>query len=64
LEVKYEFRHWIKNRIKQYGFTQDVNFIAGTFLPGSERIDYHLTLHMAKELSIADMEYKVPKWNL
>ena len=58
LEVQSEFRNWIKNRIEQYGFTQDVDFVAGKFLPGSERIDYHLSLDMAKELSMVERNEK------
>lgn len=44
LEVRSEFRNWIKNRIDQYGFMQDVDFIAGNFLPDSDRIDYAISL--------------------
>lgn len=58
LEVKSEFRNWIKNRINDFGFTQDVDFIAGNFLPGSERIDYHVTLDMAKELAMVERSAK------
>lgn len=58
LEVQSEFRSWIKNRIEQYGFTQDVDFVAGKFLPGSKRIDYHLSLDMAKELSMVERNEK------
>ena len=58
LEVKSEFRNWIKNRIADFEFTQDVDFIAGNFLPGSERIDYHISLDMAKELSMVERNAK------
>lgn len=58
LEVKSEFRHWIKNRIDDFGFTQDVDFVAGNFLPGSERIDYFVSLDMAKELSMVERTRK------
>ena len=54
LEVKSEFRNWIKNRIDDFGFQQDIDFVAGNFLPGSEKIEYHVTLDMAKELSMVD----------
>lgn len=54
LDVKSEFRNWIKNRIDQFGFAQDVDFVAGNFLPGSDQIDYHLALDMAKELSMVE----------
>jgi anti-repressor protein len=58
LGVGSEFRHWIKNRVEQFGFTQDVDFVAGKFLPGSDQIDYHLTLDMAKELSMVERTAK------
>lgn len=58
LGVKSEFRHWIKNRIDDFSFTQDIDFIAGNFLPGSERIDYYLTIDMAKELSMVERNAK------
>lgn len=54
LEVGSEFRNWIKNRIDKFGFVQDVDFIAGNFLPGSDRVDYHITIDMAKELSMVE----------
>ena len=54
LGVASEFRHWIKNRIADFGFLQDVDFIAGKFLPGSDRVDYFITLDMAKELSMVE----------
>lgn len=49
---------WIKNRIKNYEFIEGIDFIAGNFLPGSERIDYHLTIDMAKELSMVERNEK------
>jgi len=58
LGVQSEFRNWIKNRIEQFDFVQDVDFIAGNFLPGSERIDYHLTISMAKELAMVERSAK------
>lgn len=58
LDVKSEFRNWIKNRIEQFGFVQGVDFAAGNFLPGSDRTDYHLTIDMAKELSMVERNAK------
>lgn len=54
LDVKSEFRHWIKNRIDRFGFVEGIDFIAGKFLPGSDQVDYHLTISMAKELSMVE----------
>jgi phage anti-repressor protein/phage antirepressor YoqD-like protein len=58
LGVKSEFRNWIKNRINDFGFTQDVDFVAGKFLPGSEQVDYFLSIDMAKELSMVERNEK------
>ena len=58
LGVKSEFRNWIKNRIEQFGFVQGVDFVAGKFLPGSEQVDYFLTLDMGKELSMVERTAK------
>lgn len=58
LEVKSEFRNWIKNRITDYGFVQDIDYIAGNFLPGSERVDYHCSIGMGKELAMVERNTK------
>jgi anti-repressor protein len=54
LWVKSEFRNWIKNRISDCDFEQDIDFVAGKFLPGSEQIDYFLTIDAAKEISMLE----------
>jgi len=54
LEVRSEFRNWIKNRISDYKFTQDIDFVAGNFIPESDRIDYFCTINMAKMLAAAE----------
>jgi len=58
LEVRSEFRNWIKNRITDYGFVQDIDYIAGNFLPGSDRIDYHCSISMGKELAMVERNAK------
>lgn len=58
LEVKSEFRNWIKNRIDDFSFTQGIDFITGNFLPGSDRIDYHITIGMGKELAMVERNAK------
>ena len=66
LESKQDFSTWIKNRIKQYGFLQDTDFIkfhnsveqvSGT----KARIDYALSIDMAKELSMVERTEKGKK---
>jgi len=61
LESKQEFTTWIKSRILTYGFTQDVDFIEFDKLVNSSskaRIEFHLTLDMAKELSMVERNDK------
>ena len=66
LESKKDFSSWVKDRIRKYGFTEGVDFIAitgspkkgnGDFNP-TPAIDYHLTLDMAKELSMVERNDK------
>ncbi|GAA4663117.1 antA/AntB antirepressor family protein [Bartonella pachyuromydis] len=82
LEIKSEFRNWIKNRIEEYGFLENKDFISfakflakpnvsqekqsvmsfGKNLPkpkgGRPSMEYHLTLDMAKELSMVERNEK------
>ena len=59
LESKQEFSHWIKNRIKKYSFSQSADFITiDNFITSPPSIDYHLTLDMAKELSMVERNEK------
>ena len=68
LESKQHFADWIKNRINEYGFTQDVDFLgvhtvmsteAGFFgRRGKTVTDYHLSLDMAKELCMVERNDK------
>jgi phage anti-repressor protein len=59
LESKQEFRHWIKNRIDQYGFVENQDFITSeNFIRGGTAIDYHLTFDMAKELAMVERNEK------
>jgi phage anti-repressor protein len=62
LESKQEFRHWIKNRIEQYGFTENVDYVTSDkIIRGNETKDYHLSLDMAKELSMVERNAKGKK---
>jgi phage anti-repressor protein len=60
LENGDEFSHWIKDRIDQYGFTENVDFV--TFRENSQkgrpRIEYALSLNMGKELGMVDRSPK------
>jgi anti-repressor protein len=59
LESKQEFSNWIRARIEQYGFidNQDYTTILSNRsdgLPGKPRTEYHVSIDMAKELSMVE----------
>lgn len=60
LEVARDFATWLNERVEKYGFQQDQDFAVCSPNPGSKkrgghnRIDYHLCLDMAKELSMVE----------
>ena len=59
LESKQHFSDWIKNRISQYGFTQDVDFVAiHNSMTSPPSLEYHITLDMAKELAMVERNEK------
>jgi anti-repressor protein len=51
LESKQEFANWIQNRIEEYGFTQDVDFVV-------LKNDYFLSQDMGKELAMVERTAK------
>jgi anti-repressor protein len=63
LESKQEFANWIKNRINQYGFIGDQDYVSFDKIikretGASVRVEYGLTLDMAKELSMVENNEK------
>ena len=64
LESKQEFSNWMKNRIEQYGFVQDVDFTSfdksiKTSNGGGAKVkEYHVTIGMAKELAMVEKNDK------
>lgn len=64
LKVKRDFTNWIKGRIQKYGFVAGEDFIAVENLSSPDLVsskaraqkltDYHLTMDMAKELSMVE----------
>lgn len=57
LEVKSDFKNWIKNYIKDFDFKENQDFISfGKNLPkpkgGRPSKEYHISINMAKELSM------------
>lgn len=63
LESKQDFSTWIKNRIEQYGFIENQDYLLHKImeqLPSGAKhvIEYHITLDMAKELSMVERNAK------
>ena len=56
LEVKSRFNDWIKNRIKKYGFEEEIDYtkILVQSIRGQNEYDYVVTTDMAKELSMVE----------
>lgn len=55
LGVKSQFRDWIKNRIDDFSFTENVDFTTAIEIyRGGERKEYHITLDMGKELAMVE----------
>ena len=59
LESKQDFSTWIKNRIVKYDFIENQDFIKvhkkmELSATGQNAIEYHITLDMAKELSMVE----------
>ena len=66
LGVGKDFSTWVNDRIQQYGFVENQDFVCSPILGskersgrgGSNRKDYHLTLDMAKELAMVERNNK------
>lgn len=63
LEVGKDFSSWIKNRINQYDFQENQDYIvliphSGEQHGGHNRIDYIISINMAKELSMVERNEK------
>ncbi|MCK3654893.1 hypothetical protein A4G19_03655 [Pasteurellaceae bacterium Macca] len=66
LQVKRDFSNWIKSRITDYNFTENEDYTCSPnlaseknqgltrFWGGQNKIDYHITLDMAKELCMLE----------
>lgn len=56
LENRDHFATWIKDRIEQYDFAEDVDFVtfSETSEKGRPRLEYAISLDMAKELSMVE----------
>ncbi len=65
LEIPTPFNKWVKRRINDYGFVQDVDFISWTKMSnlesttyGFDAVEYHASLDMAKELCMVERNDK------
>ncbi|MET3560806.1 anti-repressor protein [Bartonella japonica] len=63
LEVGKDFSNWITDRIKKYNLVENQDFVCSPNLAskgrgGHNRKDYHLTLNIAKELSMLENNQK------
>lgn len=58
LEVGRDFSNWIKDRIEKYGFEEGIDYVLTLAKTGERnnvvKHEYHLTLDMAKELSMVE----------
>lgn len=66
LQIGRDFSNWIKSRIESYGFVENEDFTCSpnlasekskglaSFWGGQNKIDYHITLDMAKELCMLE----------
>ena len=66
LEVGRDFTTWIKSRISKYGFAENMDFTVVSIAPqnwgashgGENKLDYVITIDMAKELSMVENNKK------
>ena len=66
LEVGKDFSNWMRDRIQQYGFVENQDFVCSPILAskkqdargGHNRKEYHLSLDMAKELAMVERNDK------
>ena len=55
LDIGKDYSTWIKNRINEYGFIQDEDYLVITERTnGRPRKEYHITLNMGKELGMVE----------
>lgn len=60
LEVTTRFNDWINNRVRDFGFVENQDFVSLTenLVSGGKRKEYHLSIDMAKELAMVERNEK------
>ena len=60
LEVKTRFNDWIANRISEFGFAENKDFVSLTenLVSGGKKNVFHISIDMAKELSMLERNDK------
>ena len=60
LEVKTRFNDWIANRISEFGFSENKDFVSLTenLVSGGKQNVFHISIDMAKELSMLERNDK------
>ena len=56
LEVKSKFADWFKNRVSEFGFIENSDFVSVSKIleSGGRSIEYYISIDMAKELSMLE----------
>ncbi|MCI4624770.1 MAG: antA/AntB antirepressor family protein [Candidatus Magnetoovum sp. WYHC-5] len=60
LGITSKFADWVKNRIREYGFIENQDYItfSKNLESGGRTVDYHVSLDMAKELAMVERNEK------
>ena len=60
LEVKSKFADWFKNRVSEFGFVENSDFVSVSKIleSGGRSIEYYISIDMAKELSMIERNDK------
>lgn len=63
IDSRQDFSTWIKSRIEQYGFEENADYLIHKFMEqlpsgAKQKIDYHVTIDMAKELAMVERNDK------
>jgi phage anti-repressor protein len=60
LDVKSKFATWIQRKVEEYGFIENIDFItlSQNRESGGKLIEYHISINMAKELSMLEKNDK------